>query len=127
MERLDATEDLNFWEGKVMTLKDISNAPDWIMWVAFVILALMSIVLLTGRGAGLIAGYNTASKSEKSKYDEKKLCRVTGAGMSVITVLVLVMAIWEEIMPAVFAYIFLAITLIDCVVMIVLMNTVCKR
>lgn len=47
--------------------------------------------------------------------------------MSVITVLVLVMAIWEEIMPAVFAYIFLAITLIDCVVMIVLMNTVCKR
>ena len=110
-----------------MTLKDISNAPDWIMWVAFVILALMSIVLLTGRGAGLIAGYNTESKSEKSKYDEKKLCRVTGAGMSVITVLVLVMAIWEEIMPVVFAYIFLAITLIDCVVMIVLMNTVCKR
>ena len=64
---------MNFWEGKVMTLKDISNGPDWIMWVAFVILALMSIVLLTGRGAGLIAGYNTASKSEKSKYDEKKL------------------------------------------------------
>ena len=110
-----------------MTLKDISNAPDWIMWVAFVILALMSIVIFTGRGAGLIAGYNTASKAEKSKYDEKKICRVTGAGMSVITVLVLVMAIWEEIMPAVFAYIFLAITLIDCVVMIVLMNTVCKR
>ena len=27
-----------------MTLKDISNGPDWIMWVAFVILALMSIV-----------------------------------------------------------------------------------
>ena len=44
-----------------MTLKDISNGPDWIMWVAFVILALMSIVLLTGRGAGLIAGYNTAT------------------------------------------------------------------
>ena len=110
-----------------MTLKDISNGPDWIMWVVFVILALMSIVLFTGRGAGLIAGYNTASKAEKSKYDEKKLCRVTGAGLSVVTVLVLGMAIWEEILPAVFAYIFLAITLIDCVVMIVLMNTVCKR
>ena len=110
-----------------MTLKDISNGPEWIMWVVFVILALMSIVLLTGHGAGLIAGYNTASKAEKSKYDAKKLCGVTGAGMSVITVLVLVMAIWEAILPAVFAYIFLAITLIDCVVMIVLMNTVCKR
>ena len=75
VERLKVCMNQNFWEGKVMTLKDISNAPDWIMWVAFVILALMSIVLLTGRGAGLIAGYNTASKSEKSKYDEKKLCQ----------------------------------------------------
>lgn len=110
-----------------MTLKDISNGPEWIMWVVFVILALMSIVLLTGRGAGMIAGYNTASKTEKSRYDEKKLCRVTGAGLSVITVLVLVMTIWEEVLPSAFAYIFLAVTLIDCVVMIVLMNTVCKR
>ena len=110
-----------------MTLKDISNGPEWIMWVVFVILALMSIVLLTGRGAGLIAGYNTASKSEKSKYDEKKLCRVTGAGMSLITVLVLVMVIWEEILPAAFGYISLAITLLDCVVMIVLMNTICRK
>ncbi len=66
-----------------MTLKDISNGPDWIMWVVFAIFALMSIVLFTGRGANLIAGYNTASKEEKSKYDEKKLCRVTGVGMSV--------------------------------------------
>lgn len=110
-----------------MTLNDISNGPDWIMWIGFAILAFMSIVLLTGHGAGLIAGYNTASKEEKSKYDEKKLCRVTGVGMSVITALVLTMAIWEEILPAVFAYIFLAIALIDCVVMIVLLNTVCKK
>ena len=110
-----------------MTLKDISNGPNWIIWVVFVILALMSIVLLTGRGAGLIAGYNTANKAEKSKYNEKKLCRVTGAGLSVITVLVLGMAIWGEILPSIFAYIFHVITLIDCVVMIVLINTVCKR
>ena len=127
MIEYDQLNKLEFVEGKVMTLKDISNGPDWIMWAVFVIFALMSIVLLTGRGAGLIAGYNTASKAEKSKYDKKKLCRVTGAGLSVITVLVLGMAIWEEILPAVFAYIFLAITLIDCVVMIILMNTVCKR
>ena len=110
-----------------MTIKDISNGPDWIMWVVFAVLALMSIILLSGRGAGLIAGYNTASKEEKSKYDGRKLCRVAGAGISVITVLVLVMAIWAEIIPSVFIYIFQAITLIDCVVMIVLMNTVCKR
>lgn len=34
--------------------------------------------LLRGRGAWLIAGYNTASKEEKEKYDEKALCRFTG-------------------------------------------------
>lgn len=110
-----------------MTLHDISNGPDWLIWIVFAILALISIVLLTGHGAGLIAGYNTAGKEEKVKYDEKKLCRITGIGMSVITVLVLIMATWEEVLPAKFGYISLAIILIDCVVMIVLMNTVCKR
>ena len=74
-----------------MTLKDISNGPEWIIWVTFSILAFMSIVLLTGHGAGLISGYNTASKDEKKKYDKKRLCRVCGAGMLLITVMVLVM------------------------------------
>ena len=32
-------------------------------------------VLIQGKGAFLIAGYNTSSKEEKSKYDEKALCR----------------------------------------------------
>ena len=54
-----------------MTLKDISNGPDWIMWVAFVILALMSIVLLTGRVAVLIAEYNTARKSKKANMTKR--------------------------------------------------------
>ena len=110
-----------------MTLSDISNGPDWIVWVGFAVLAFVSIVLLTGHGAGLIAGYNAASKEEQSKYDEKKLCRVVGAGLSVIALLVLVMAIGEEILPAAFAYIFLAVTLLDCVVIIILMNTICKK
>jgi hypothetical protein len=34
--------------------------------------------MLTGRGAFLIAGYNTMSKARKEKYDEKALCRFTG-------------------------------------------------
>ncbi len=31
-----------------------------------------------GKGAFLIAGYNTASKAEKARYDEKTLCRFMG-------------------------------------------------
>ena len=44
--------------------------------LAFALLfAVLGIVLWNGKGAWLIAGYNTSSKTEKSKYDEKALCR----------------------------------------------------
>ena len=51
-----------------MTLKDISNGPEWVMWVVLAIFVVISIVLLSGHGSSLIAGYNTATKEEKSKY-----------------------------------------------------------
>ena len=110
-----------------MTLKDISNGPDWIMWVVFAIMALISVLLLLGRGSWLIAGYNTASKEDKDKYNQKKLCRVIGVGMSVITIMILIMTIWQEVLPASFATVFGVVTLVDCVVMIVMASTVCRR
>lgn len=110
-----------------MTLKDLSTGPDWIQWVILIIFALLSILFLTGHGSGLIAGYNTSSKEEQSKYDAQKLCRVAGGGMAVITVFLFVMSVWEEVLPAAAAYIFLALVVADCVVMIVLMNTICKK
>ena len=70
---------------------------------------------------------NTATKEEKSKYNAKKLCRVVGAGMSVITLLIFVMGIGMDVIPYYFAYVTLAIVLIDCVVMLILMNTICKK
>ena len=110
-----------------MTLKDISHGPEWTIWIAFFVLLVISIIFLSGHGAGLIAGYNTASEEEKNKYDEKKMCRVMGAGMSVITVWIFVMGKWEAVLPANFAYITLAVVLIDCLVMIILLNTICKK
>lgn len=110
-----------------MTLKDVHNGPDWILWAAAVIFALIGIVLLSGHGANLIAGYNTASEEEKNKYDAKKLCRSVGGGMSVITVLILVMALGEDVLPAYFSKVFLAVTLMDIGAMLVLMNTVCRK
>ena len=80
-----------------MTLKDISSGPDWVIWVVGIILVIFSIILLTGHGANLIAGYNTASKEEKDKYNAKKLSRVVGSGMAVITGLVFVMGIFYKI------------------------------
>lgn len=39
---------------------------------------LIGVVFSMGKGAFLIAGYNTASKAEKARYDEKALCRFMG-------------------------------------------------
>ena len=36
---------------------------------------IFGILLWNGKGAFLIAGYNTSSKEEQSKYNEKALCR----------------------------------------------------
>ena len=110
-----------------MTLKDISTGPGWILWVVFGIFALISVILLSGHGANMIAGYNTASEEEKNKYDTKKLCRVVGAGMTVIAAMIFVSAIGEEVLPAYFARIFLIVTVADCAAVIILANTVCRK
>ena len=83
--------------------------------------------MISGHGSWLISGYNTASKEEKSKYNEKKLCRTMGIGMSVIAILLLIMGVFENILPAFFVYISLGIILADVVIIIVLGNTICRR
>ena len=86
-----------------------------------------SIILLSGHGSWFISGYNTASKEEKEKYDEKKLCRTMGIGMSIIAILALTMGLFENILPAFFVYIALGIIVVDVVVIIILENTLCKK
>lgn len=110
-----------------MTLRDITNGPEWMIWVGFAIFAILSIVLLSGHGANLIAGYNTSSKEEKARYDEKKLCRITGAGMLVIAAMIFIMGIGVDTLPASFAYVFLCVIVVDCILIIVLSNTICKK
>ena len=64
-----------------MTLADTAHGSDWILWVVFAVFVILTIALLSGHGSKFISGYNTASKEEKARYDEKKLCRVYGIGM----------------------------------------------
>ena len=110
-----------------MTLKDVSSGPDWIIWIVFAAFAIISIILLSGHGANMIAGYNSASKEEKNRFNEKKLCRVVGGGLSVITVLIFIMAIGESVLPASFSNVFIVVVAVDCAAIIVLSNTVCRR
>lgn len=55
------------------------------LWFIIGIFLVISIILLMGKGAFFIAGYNTASDKEKAQYYEKKLCRIIGLGFLVIT------------------------------------------
>lgn len=110
-----------------MKLADLATGPDWIVWIIFVIFVVLSIILLSGHGSWFISGYNTASKEEKEKYDEKKLCRTMGIGMSVIAILILIMGLFENIFPAFFVYIALGIIVVDVVVIIILENILCKK
>ena len=48
------------------------------------IFLLLGLVFSRGKGAFLIAGYNTASKAEKEKCDEKALCRFVGKLMFIL-------------------------------------------
>ncbi len=57
--------------------------------IHLVIIALfvaLGIVFLRGKGAFLIAGYNTAPEEEKAKIDARKLCALTGRLMLVLAV-----------------------------------------
>ena len=110
-----------------MTLRDTMNGSVWLLWVVIVLLAASAVWLLTGHGANLIAGYNTAGEEEKNKYDEKKLCRVIGGGLAVIAAMIFVMAIGLDRLPASFAKVFFTLTLLDIVLTMILTNTVCKK
>lgn len=63
------------------------EGPIWLVWGIVALLAGLSLLLLSGRGSFLIAGYNTADAARKARYDEKRLCRVVGAGIGVIALM----------------------------------------
>ena len=52
------------------------------MWIPNAVMAalfvLLGILFSRGKGAFLIAGYNTASAVEKARYNERALCRFMG-------------------------------------------------
>lgn len=47
--------------------------------------------------------------------------------MFVIAILILIMGLLEDVLPAFFAYIALGIVLVDVVVIIILGNTICRK
>jgi hypothetical protein len=110
-----------------MTLADYSTGSDLVGWIVLLVLLALSLVLLSGHGAFLIAGYNTASKETRDKYNAKKLCRVTGGGLFVLVLLIGAMLLWQSILPVSSLWVFGVLIVLDVVGMIVLLNTICKK
>ncbi len=96
----------------------------------------MSIFLFNGKGKWLISGYNTASKKEREKYDEKKLCKGAGFISAVCSVMLCAMAymgyrvesgaVSEDAMQP-FGLIFTAVVLASVVAALIYMNTKARK
>ncbi len=97
------------------------------LWVIFAAFAAMTVAFLSGHGASLIAGYNTATEAERETVDEKKLLRVMGGGMLVATLVIFVLALLGERVPTAFVYVTIVIIGVDCAAMGYLANTRCKK
>lgn len=63
-----------------------------VLYILALVFLALSILFFLGKGKNLISGYNTMSDKEKSKYDEKKLCRAVGVICLVCFVLICVLA-----------------------------------
>lgn len=103
------------------------NGPIGIGWVVIVLLAVMSIVFLLGKGSFLIAGFNTASDKEKSKYNVKRLCRIVGGGTSLFTIMLAISLLYNGKLPIYLKWIMPWGYLADIAVILVLGNTICKK
>ena len=65
------------------------NDEKIVVLIVFIILIVLTIILLTGKGAMLIAGYNTASDIQKREYDPEKLSKSTGKVFVVLDIILL--------------------------------------
>lgn len=95
-----------------------------VLIVVAAILLIMGIIILVGKGDNLIAGYNTASKEEKSQYNIKRLRGLIGGILLVLAPMMLLL-LSEESLAATLS--FVVLTFVLCIVMVILANTWAKK
>lgn len=90
--------------------------------IAFVPL-IMSIVIAMGKGDGLIAGYNTASKEEKAKVNIKRLRLLTSMFLLLACVFVMLLPYTTQKQQ----YLMIAGFFLVLFIFLILANTWCKK
>lgn len=94
-----------------------------VLMIVSVLLLIMGMVILFGKGDNLIAGYNTASKEEMSQYNIKRLRGLIG-GMLVLLAPLTVIMLGRESMIWMLSYVVLNFVL--CIVVLILANSWAK-
>ena len=109
---------------------DLQNRNLWrclmllaIHLVMIMVFVILGVIFLNGKGAFLIAGYNTTSKAEKQKTDEKKLCSFMGKMMFILAGCWLVIASSEIFKAMWLLWVGLCLFFVVCVGAVIYMNS----
>lgn len=95
-----------------------------VLIIVAALLLIIGIIILIGKGDNLIAGYNTASKEERAKYDIKRLRGLIGGLLIAMAPMMLLLA-GEPSTEKVWS--FTALVLVVCIVVVILANTWAKK
>ena len=95
-----------------------------VLIIVALVCAVMGILVLIGKGDNLIAGYNTASKEERERYDIKRLRGLIG-GLMIVLAPLLLLILGQETMASIWS--FCGISFVLCIVVLVLANTWAKK
>ena len=95
-----------------------------ILIIVAAILVSMGVAILIGKGDNLIAGYNTAPKEERAKYNIKRLRGLIG-GLLIVLAPMMFLFLEEDTMAATWS--FCALTFVLCIIVVVLANTWAKK
>ncbi len=94
--------------------------------VFFVLAALsvaLAIVMFCGRGASLVAGYNTASPAKRAQIDEKKMLRYVGVILLAVAAGLVTAGVGALIESHVLHYVGIGLLVVPPVVGVIVMNT----
>ena len=95
-----------------------------VLIILSVLLAVMGVIILIGKGDNLIAGYNIASKEEREQYNIKRLRDLIASVLFVIAPMLLFLT-GEHTMKDTLS--FSAIVFILSIVVVILANTWAKK
>lgn len=101
-----------------------------LVWVS-IVLVLLGVIVLIGKGDMLISGYNTLPSEKKAQYDVKRLRRVTAMLLFVIAIMLplyeLYISTLDESQIAVATIVLTVVIIAISIIGVILMNTYCKR